>query len=323
MKKNIDWDAYRQKGDAQADEWVRQILAKNDKTILREILPFLSDYSIVSSFKIPEILKDILATRSLVLSLAQKKQIIRATEFYQKNELNIDLVLGLYALPYCYLGADGARVLQLSARIQTDTYKRLKETGAFVKAVMLYDNWQSGFVFEVINKVRLLHAIIRYFTLQYPQWDTAKWGVPINQQDMLGTNVAFSYIVLKGLKQLNVSIAPEYESAYLETWQIIGQLMGIEAELLPVTFEQNVMIDKAIATHQFKESEQGKQLAQALLQVVRGQAGSDVVADLLQNQMFTFLGAKNAKMLGITETKSAKNLFQLYQFSTQISQIFK
>ncbi len=323
MIKNEDWANIRQQGDAEADAWVQNILQQKDKTFLREILPFLSDYNPINSNKMPKILADILIRNEAKLAAIEQKQIVRATDYYWQNEQNIDIVLGLYALPYCYLGANGARVLQLSKRIQTDTYKRLKETGAFVKAVMLYDNWQSGYVYQVIRKVRLLHAIIRHFTQQSPSWNTAQWGLAINQEDMLGTNVAFSYIVLKGLEKMGISTPSEYEKAYLFIWKKIGESIGIDTKYLPENYQQYSLIDKTIAKRQFQESEQGKELALALLQVVRTQAGSEIVADLLQEQMRAFLGIENASMLGIFETNTDKNLLKAYQLSTKISQIFK
>ena len=91
----------------------------------------------------------------------------------------------------CYLGADGARVLSFSARLNKDAFKRLVETGNFLKAVLNHDNWSEGKIFAICIKVRLLHASIRYFILKSDRWDM-KWGYPINQEDLVGTNLAFS-----------------------------------------------------------------------------------------------------------------------------------
>lgn len=323
MIREADWANIRQKGDPEADAWVQSILQQKDKNFLREILPLLSDYNPINNNKMPKILADIIVKKELKLTDQEQKQIARATDFYWQNEQNIDIVLGLYALPYCYLGANGARVLQLSKRIQTDTYKRLKETGAFVKAVMLYDHWQSGYVYQVIRKVRLLHAIIRHFTQQTATWQATEWGIAINQEDMLGTNIAFSFIVLKGLEKMSIRVASEYEKSYLFIWEKIGSVIGIEPQYLPKTYQQHRTADKIIAKRQFQESDQGKELAQALLQVVRTQAGSTIIADLLQEQMRQFLGEDKAKMLGISETNTDKLLLKAYQLSTKISQIFK
>ena len=100
-------------------------------------------------------------------------------------------MLACLALPYCYAGADGAKVLAKSQRIQNDTLKRLEETGEFIFTVMQEKNWHNGKAFRKILKVRLMHAAIRFFSEFHGTWNTA-WGKPVNQEDMAGTNGAFS-----------------------------------------------------------------------------------------------------------------------------------
>jgi hypothetical protein len=64
-------------------------------------------------------------------------------------------------------------------------------------------------------------------------FDVAAYGVPINQEDLLVTQLAFSIVLLIGLERLGVldaESASEME-CYLHMWRYIGHLMGVEPRL--------------------------------------------------------------------------------------------
>jgi hypothetical protein len=87
--------------------------------------------------------------------------------------------------------------------------KRLEETGNFVFGVLNPKQWKSseaGIPIAMLRilKVRLMHASIRFFTLYHQTWDTKALGLPVNQEDMAGTNLAFSYIVIVGMRKNNL-----------------------------------------------------------------------------------------------------------------------
>lgn len=309
-------------GDNEADKIIEQIVKQDGIASLRQLMSFLSDYQNLSFQNQSTVLQDFLSANTSLPTFYDKKKLIRATDFYRENQQNIGLILGLYSLPYCYLGADGAKVLYLSERIRKDTYKRLLETGNFLKAVMNYDNWQSERIFAICLKVRLLHAIIRYFTLHSKQWDLA-WGYPINQEDMLGTNLAFSLVVLRGMEKLGYSVDKSYEEAYINTWNVIGFLLGVKQEMMPENYLEAVKIDRLIAERQFKQSVEGQELTASLMQVIRSFAPSEITANLLQSQSRMLLGEKYAKMLGIAETNIPNTLLKVYNTtSVLMSKIF-
>ncbi len=322
MISKAELSKYRALGDKEADAVIDQIVEQNGIAYLRQLMSFLSDYQNLSFQNQSPILQAFLSANTSLPTFYDKKKLIRATDFYQENQQNIGLILGLYSLPYCYLGADGARVLYLSERIRKDTYKRLLETGNFLKAVMNYDNWQSERMLTICLKVRLLHATIRYFTIHSKQWDLA-WGYPINQEDMLGTNLAFSLVVLRGMGKLGYSVDKSYEDAYINTWNVIGFLLGVKQEIMPSNYLEAVKIDKLIAERQFKESVEGQELTKSLVQVIRSFAPSEITANLLQSQSRMLLGEKYAKMLGIAETNIPNTLLKVYNTtSVLMSKIF-
>jgi hypothetical protein len=62
--------------------------------------------------------------------------------------------------------------------------------------------WGAGWV-SALN-VRLLHAGVRSHLLHRVGWDTAALGVPINQEDMVVTQLAFSIVLLLGLERVHL-----------------------------------------------------------------------------------------------------------------------
>lgn len=53
-------------------------------------------------------------------------------------------------------------------------------------------------------------------------WDLAAWGVPINQEDMMVTQLAFTQVILLGLERMGVRASWEGMEDYLHMWKLIG-----------------------------------------------------------------------------------------------------
>jgi len=65
-------------------------------------------------------------------------------------------------------------------------------------------------------------------------WDVAAFGVPINQEDMAATLLAFSYNVLVGIEAIRGAPLPRADqAAYLHLWRYIGFLLGVDDEHNP------------------------------------------------------------------------------------------
>ena len=65
-------------------------------------------------------------------------------------------------------------------------------------------------------------------------WDCQKYGVPINQEDIAVTLLAFSVNVLYGIELSLGRPLPAQEMAdYLHLWRLIGWLMGLDEQINP------------------------------------------------------------------------------------------
>ncbi|CAJ1962437.1 unnamed protein product [Cylindrotheca closterium] len=89
-----------------------------------------------------------------------------------------------------------------------------------------------GIGWKMAIHVRVLHAKIRFALLQRQgkrTWDLAANGIPINQEDMSATLLAFSVNVLVGIDLISGSSLSDKEKLdYLALWRYIGWLLGIE-----------------------------------------------------------------------------------------------
>jgi hypothetical protein len=301
MEDFSELEYFRQRGDAPADELMRLLYERYQSKLGGILMPFLHDFVKTNLSNLDPEIQDFFKTYAVLPSFYNPKFTIRATDFYLTHQQTIGVVLGCYSLPYCYLGADGAKVLGFSGRIKSDTYNRLKETGQFLRRTMNYDHWESGEVLNMLVKIRLLHAFWRIMILKSGKWDL-KWGVPVNQEDMAGTNLAFSLIVLRGLRKLGFDIDKAYEDAYLIHWAVVGTVMGIEDPLAVTEIKMASKLDKSISKRQFRSSIEGTELTNSLLNTYIKMAGSNLAGEYFKNQSRIMMGDAYADMLGIPKS---------------------
>ncbi|MBB3841562.1 hypothetical protein FHS57_005590 [Runella defluvii] len=291
---------FRQLGDPAADALVAAVVQQTGREGLTVFMRFLGDLKNASlAEQLPEVVH-FFEQQGHLPPWTDPQKMAQGMAFFWKHETEIALLLGCYSLPYCYAAANGAQVLWLTERIKKDTYKRLEETGEFVFEIMQERDWRNGRNVIKVLKIRLMHAVVRYFTSHHAQWDSA-WGLPINQEDMAGTNLAFSYIVVRGLRKMNVKTQTNDEESYLHFWDIIGHLLGVNERLLPVDLREAYHLDRAIYRRQFKPSTAGKGLTQALTKVLQNQVPTKQLQNFPIAQMRFLLGKEVADLLGVPE----------------------
>ena len=64
-------------------------------------------------------------------------------------------------------------------------------------------------------------------------WNTAYWGLPINQTDMIATHLQFSLLIMRGLRLLGARISGEEAEGILHLWNLASYWMGVDLERLP------------------------------------------------------------------------------------------
>jgi hypothetical protein len=128
------------------------------------------------------------------------------------------------------------QTLEPAGALHKDTSLRLGETGKWLQDVTEpggLSRFNSGFITTI--RVRLVHALIRRQLQSRPQWRSEKWGIPINQIDMLATYLAFGPVTLTGSRLFGVPVSKKESAAILHLWRYIGWLSGLEEKWLVET----------------------------------------------------------------------------------------
>ncbi|HSJ69612.1 MAG TPA: oxygenase MpaB family protein [Anditalea sp.] len=232
------------------------------------------------------------------------EKVRKSHDFFSKNGNTYLGLLGFYALPYCYAFADGAQVLVRSKRILEDQGKRLIETAGFV-----LESFRPGSFLGnrssllVIAKVRLIHAFARYFIdLHDHTWEDT-WGRPVNQEDMLGTNGAFSYLVIRGFRKIGQPLDQPTVEALLHYWKIIGYYMGINIDYWPETAKEAIYLEKLIRVRQMKKSSAGEKLINSLMNYYKESTPSPL-SNFVETVIAYFIGEKASESLAISQKYS-------------------
>lgn len=108
------------------------------------------------------------------------------------------------------------------------------------------EGWQQSI------KVRQIHTLVRQNLLKGKgnaakgvipdanqhhnpdgSWNTAYWGIPINQTDMIATHLQFSLLIMRGLRLLGARISTEEAQGILHLWNLASYWMGVDLQRLP------------------------------------------------------------------------------------------
>jgi hypothetical protein len=215
------------------------------------------------------------------------------------------LILATYSLPAAYAARNGVQVLAQTDRLGSDTNRRLFETTQMVIDVLRpggldrADRPEShGVGIRTAQKVRLMHAAVRRMILHHREGFAEAYGVPINQEDLLGTLMTFSWIVLDGLDRMGIVTSPEERDAYLETWLHVGRILGIEDRGLPRTVEEARALTDLIHARQIAPSEAGRHMTRALLDMMDAHLPTRLLSGLPPALLHFFL-RENARVIDV------------------------
>lgn len=306
-----DWIVYRQQSDPLADAAIVSFYEDAPDASWKQAWRQIQWNGEANPKAAPTAFREFLEATQTMPCWADNRQLAKGVALFGRYAQEGLSILGLYSLPYCYAAADGAKVLYASEKIRANPGQRLLDTGDYLMAVL----HPKGFspdqrALRANQKVRLLHATIRYH-LQKNQWDSDQLGIPINQTDMAGTNLAFGWLVLQGLMKIGIRISPEEKRAYLHTWKVLGYLMGVDEALLTDDPAEAYRMEREIAEATFAPSQEGKALTQDLVTFFREYSPISGLAKAVEPIMAGFMGAKTAHCLGLPVTEIPKGSLPL------------
>ncbi len=232
---------------------------------------------------------------------SQEQRILNQGQAFFNERGDIYLaMLGFYSLPYCYAFADGAEVLVRSKRIMEESGKRLGETAKFLLEVFKPGAFlKSKEAFLICAKIRLIHAFSRYFINQYSKDWKEEYGKPINQEDLLGTNLAFSLLVLRGMRKIGQTVSTAETEIILAYWKYLGKLMGIQESYWPETAKEAFELEKLIRKRHMKNSLAGEKLIRSLLNYYEENQREEFLKGKSESLVAFMIGKEASQALGI------------------------
>jgi hypothetical protein len=221
---------------------------------------------------------------------------LRSAQAFTERHLSaITVALFCAALPASYGEPDGAKVLAGTGRMQSDIDRRVNETARFVFDVLRPQSFDRGGRARLaVGRVRLVHAAVRHALIERGTVS----GTPIDQEQMLGTLLLFSVVVLDAIERLGVSVSRRDAEDYLHLWCVVGAMMGIDPELLPGSRDEATRLLREVRRRRFAPSDAGRALMQDLLRGMERHV-SPMLAAAPRHLVHHLLGPDVAQLLGV------------------------
>jgi hypothetical protein len=270
-----DWspeklDSKRAHMDPLADQTVAIIMAKQESAEINHLFQSIVKDSEQLPPTAPKELHDYFEESAKLPDWADPDLIALGQQIYLRHGIWIGLLLCYKSLPECYACARGAEVLHKTARLNEkhgslEAYsRRIAETALFVVFAMSPNGLdKKGKGLRATQKVRLIHATIRYFLKQH-NWDADTYGEPINQEDLAGTLMSFSALILEGLETIGVEFEPVEMEAYIHCWRVIGHIAGLDEDMIPKNAKDALKLGHSILDKEIAPSDHAKELVKAL-----------------------------------------------------------
>lgn len=269
----IDLDALRHVMDEPADQAVLSLYESKSMHHLRALLTDMAENDSAVPEELPTIMHDFVKDElEFQFSDYDIEMFKKSHHIWKEKGMKFCFVLFFRSLPYTYMAEKPANVLRMTKLLIEQPERRVFETAQFVFDVM-DENWWEPDKRGILTalKVRIMHASMRHIILDKDggeKWDE-EWGMPISQEDLVATNQTFSLEFFKGIEYLGDSLSEEEQIAWFHTWKRIGQLMGVQDNLLCKDIEEAWSLQDAIYNHLFHdENYSGVTLSKALVETM-------------------------------------------------------
>lgn len=209
-------EVYKVHGFKQADQWITQLL--NGEEING----------------VPDSLEKIVRQITDKPSWLNEELLEKGASLCRRSGSLGLMVLRNYCLMGGYESAAINKPLVFTGALKKGAAKRLTETTEFWVRIIgenAITNPQNGL--KECLKIRLMHAYARISILEEGKWQEEDWGAPLNQWDMLATNLGFSIIFLDGLRKLGMKATKPEIQGLFHFWKYVGTLLGTPSEYFP------------------------------------------------------------------------------------------
>ncbi|NTX33369.1 DUF2236 domain-containing protein [Myxococcus sp. CA033] len=262
-------EPFRFMGEPVADAVIQEVFANNEVATVNRILQSIQSNVHLVPGEMPDAVESYLNQTDDWPEWADAEKVLLGQRLFQRYGMQMTLAYFTWSLPCCYAWAKAAKVLTWTGGIDKHVHRRIIETAQFVLDVMGEGGLgPKGFGVRTAQKIRLLHATIRYHVGGDARWQASEWGTPANQEDHVATLLTLA-LVPRVLTRLQLDFTPQEEDAYFHCWRVIGHFLGIHPTLLPRDLEDAQQLWEAIQQRQVKPSVEGVALTKALVDYLK------------------------------------------------------
>lgn len=329
-------DAWREQGDAPADAAVAAYFASAGHLTATPDGLFgllVAHLRVPPEDQVPEVAA-FLAAESPLPGWADRQRIAHGQDFFSDWLMHHFTALYLASLPSAYAAAKGSQVIWLTGRLRNDPQRRLNETAQFLMDVTAPGAFESGAATHRILHVRLMHAAIRWLTdhddrVAHPPdaspavlpdglvWSPA-WGRPVNQEDLAGTMLTFTTVVLDAFHRSGVDYDQAAADDFFHLWRVIAHQLGVDDDLIPADRHEAAALQRRIFGRQHAASAVGTALTQTLLALLDDRLPGPV-ARLGPPMLRRFVGNDVADLLDVPRARGFGWILSLLVTLTRIS----
>jgi hypothetical protein len=293
-------DAMRQQQDPPADAVIADLFATGQVDAVNQLMKTLGTNDVLPPDALPPSVRAFLESTGAMPSWADPQKIVAGEKLFWRYGPGIIANLHCYSLPYCYAARKGVQVLALTSRLYSNPTRRIVETAQMIVDVMRPGGLGSlGTGIHTAQRVRLMHAGVRFQIAHSGQWNTAAFDLPLNQEDMAGTILSFSYIILDGLRKLGYALSPQEIEAYLHCWNVVGHFVGLHEDLMAKDEADAAALANRIAARQWAACPEGQLMASALIGMMQHELPGSLFDHLPPLFVRLLLGDTGADLLAV------------------------
>ncbi|MDJ0770980.1 MAG: oxygenase MpaB family protein [Ilumatobacter sp.] len=332
---SIDLDRWREVADPPADAAVAEYFAAVEASAPGQLFGHLVRHTRLPAEEQVPAVRTFLETAAMPPDWVDERAVARGQEFFNRLVAHHFSALYLSSLPNSYAAAKGVQVLRLTSRLQTDTERRLNETAQFMMDIAAPGAMDPGGAgVDRILHVRLMHAAVRWLIAHDPSVErvesmpppaeegstlvwSASWGLPANQEDLVGTWLTFTVAVYDAFDVSGV----EYDSSdvddHLHLWRLVGHYLGASPELVPLDRAAASELRDRIWHRQQAPSGAGRAMTAALV-AQSHQHMPRLAWPVMPTAFRHFLGDHVADMIGLAPANWTRHLFPVMSALTRI-----
>ncbi|HMT49618.1 oxygenase MpaB family protein [Dietzia sp. UBA5065] len=255
----------------------------------------------------PQILRDYIAHLEDTPDWVDWEKIEKGQKAYLRLGQNAaDILLQLSLIGGYRFGGPTDLLVATGGLTGETTLRRLAETSHWTMSLSIPDGLRpGGEAWRLTGHVRAMHAVVN--NAMEPRWDSARWGLPINQSDLASTLGLFDAVVLLGVRTLGVRVTRGESDAVMHMWRYVGWLMGVADHYLVEGERERHRVNYHILLAQADISEAGPRLTRALVEAQRGRDRSGPLPRLrarlgherLLSMLTVLLGRESMREFGL------------------------